>query len=317
MIIINPTFRYPTTPLVSALVNVRSYGHYSIPEGPWHDGVQRKNFLQLFWGIRGTAVVGRDEGETLLEPEKVCFYLPGDLHRISLKHAPLEYCFLTFDGDMVEEIIRRFHITREARYAGPCPMELFQTLDLNLHDYSARGEYLASADGYRILCLAFAGRKVENTLAERFKAVVSENLADLELQPSKISATLGVHPTTLTRNIHAVSGMTPKEYITALRLQRVLTLIRTSSCSFKEIAQKTGFANANYLAKVFRRKFGCSPTEFRNGTEVNLPTQRMSNSIPIPNSETVEAIEEGERIAQDPNVPGYRDMKSLRQALDS
>ncbi|MBQ6471221.1 MAG: AraC family transcriptional regulator [Victivallales bacterium] len=315
--IINPTFRYPTKPLMSTLVNVRSCGHYWIPTGPWHDGVQRKKFLQLFWGIRGTAVVGREEGETLLEPEKVCFYLPGDLHRISLKQPPLEYCFLTFDGDLVEELIRRFHITRETRHAGPCPMELFQSLILNLHDYSTRGEYLASADGYRILCLAFAGRKVENTLAERFKAEVSENLADPKLQPSKIAATLGIHPTTLTRNIHAVSGMTPKEYITALRLQRVLALIRTSPRSFKEIAQETGFDNANYLAKVFRRKFGCSPTEFRNGTELSQPMQRMSDSVPVPNRETIEAIEEGERIAHAPNVPGYRDMKSLRKALDS
>lgn len=269
MLIINPTFRYPAKPLVPSLVNVRSYGHYSISEGPWSDGVQRKNFLQLFWGIRGTAVVGREEGETLLEPDTVCFYLPGDLHRISLKRAPLEYCFLTFDGDSVEELIRCFHITREARHAGPCPMELFQSLDLNLHDYSTHGEYLASADGYRILCLAFAGRKVENTLAERFKSIVTENLSDPELLPSRIAATLGIHPTTLARNIHAVSGMTPKEYITALRLQRVLTLIRTSTSSFKEIAQETGFDNANYLAKVFRKKFGCSPTDFRNGTELH------------------------------------------------
>ena len=269
-IIINPTFRYPAKPLAPALVHVRSCGHYSIPEGPWHDGVQRKDFLQMFWGVRGAAVVGREEGEMLLEPETVCFYLPGDLHRISLKRAPLEYCFLTFDGDTVGQLIQAFHITRDVLTAGPCPTELFQSLDLNLHDYSTGGEYLASADGYRLLCLAFAGKKVENTLLERFKAMVAENLADPDLQLSALAAELGIHPTTLTRNIRAVSGMTPQEYLTAVRLQRVLALIRTTSHSLKEIAGKTGFVNANYLAKVFRKKFGCTPTEFRNGMELNL-----------------------------------------------
>ena len=40
-------------------------------------------------------------------------------------------------------------------------------------------------------------------------------------------------------------------------------------------------------------------------------------SAPVPNKETMEAIEEGERIAHDPNVPGYKDMDSLRRALNS
>lgn len=37
----------------------------------------------------------------------------------------------------------------------------------------------------------------------------------------------------------------------------------------------------------------------------------------VPNKATMDAIEEGERIAYDPSVPGYRDMDSLRKALNS
>ena len=37
----------------------------------------------------------------------------------------------------------------------------------------------------------------------------------------------------------------------------------------------------------------------------------------IPNPDTMEAIEEGERIANDPNVPGYKDVESLFEALNS
>lgn len=38
---------------------------------------------------------------------------------------------------------------------------------------------------------------------------------------------------------------------------------------------------------------------------------------PRPNKTTLAAIEEGERIAHDPAVKGYRDMDSLRKALES
>ena len=35
----------------------------------------------------------------------------------------------------------------------------------------------------------------------------------------------------------------------------------------------------------------------------------------MPNKETIEAIEEGERIAKDPNRKGYSDIESLKKAL--
>lgn len=256
-------------------LHVRSCGHYWIAEKYWRDQVLRKNFLQLFWGIRGVAKLRSGGREIFLTPEHVCFYLPGDVHEVSLVKSPLEYCWFTVDGDNLENLINSFNITRDLRKAGPCPVELFESLNIHLHDYTAKGEYLASADGYSILCQAFSGGKVENSLAERFKSIVNEKLADPELHPAVIAKLLNVHPTTLTRNVRAATGMNPVEYITALRMQLVLAMIRTTGRSFKEIAEAGGFANANYLAKVFRKKFGCSPSEFRNGAEPD------GGSVPI------------------------------------
>lgn len=265
--IINPTFRFQNKSALPVPFRVRSCGHYLIKEKVWHDRVLKKNFLQLFWGIRGVAKLRCGDHDMLLTPEHVCFYLPGDTHEVSLVEPPLEYCFLTVFGEYLDVLIQGFRIGREPHKAGPCPMELFESLNIHLHDYSTRGEYLASADAYKILCLAAAGEKVENSIAERFKNIVSENLSDPTLHPANIAKILNIHPTTLTRNIHAATGMNPMEYITAWRMQLVLSMIRTSGRSFKEIAEEAGFANANYLAKVFRKKFGISPSEFRNGTE--------------------------------------------------
>lgn len=265
--IINPTFRYHAKSQVALPLNVRSCGHYWISEKSWKEQVKRKNFLQLFWGIRGTAELIFGNQRMLLEPEYVCFYLPGDIHQVSLLQSPLEYCWLTIDGEHLDYLIKMFQITRDPRKAGPCPMELFESLNIHLHDYNATGEYLASADGYNILCRALAGENMENSLSERFKAIVNENISDPDLHPAGIAKMLNVHPTTLTRNIRIATGMNPVEYITALRMQLILSMIRTSGRSFKEIAAESGFANANYLAKVFRKKFGCSPSEFRNGSE--------------------------------------------------
>ncbi len=41
----------------------------------------------------------------------------------------------------------------------------------------------------------------------------------------------------------------------------------------------------------------------------------FSLNLDVPNGTTVAAIEEGRRIADDPNAPGYASMSSLREAL--
>lgn len=38
--------------------------------------------------------------------------------------------------------------------------------------------------------------------------------------------------------------------------------------------------------------------------------------LDMPNKETIEAIEEGNRIAYDPNVPSYDNIEDLRKALE-
>ena len=38
--------------------------------------------------------------------------------------------------------------------------------------------------------------------------------------------------------------------------------------------------------------------------------------LDLPNKETLEAIEEGDRIAYDPNVPSYYNIDDLRKALE-
>lgn len=40
-------------------------------------------------------------------------------------------------------------------------------------------------------------------------------------------------------------------------------MIRSTSMQISEIASNVGFYDYNYFSKVFHRKFGCSPREYR------------------------------------------------------
>ena len=44
-------------------------------------------------------------------------------------------------------------------------------------------------------------------------------------------------------------------------------MIRTTAMQISEIAANVGFYDYNYFSKVFHRKFGCSPREYRKNLE--------------------------------------------------
>ena len=56
---------------------------------------------------------------------------------------------------------------------------------------------------------------------------------------------------------------TPLEYLTRLRLQKVLELILQSDLSLGEIALRCGFCDSNYLSKQFSAEYGIPPGKFR------------------------------------------------------
>ena len=62
----------------------------------------------------------------------------------------------------------------------------------------------------------------------------------------------------------ASEGLPPAEFVLQERMRHASRLLSGHSLlSVKEIASLTGFEDPNYFAKVFRRHFGTSPTEFR------------------------------------------------------
>jgi LacI family transcriptional regulator len=58
-------------------------------------------------------------------------------------------------------------------------------------------------------------------------------------------------------------GRTPHDEIARVRFERVRQLLRETTLPLAEIARRSGFRNAEYLATAFRREFGASPNEYR------------------------------------------------------
>ena len=47
-------------------------------------------------------------------------------------------------------------------------------------------------------------------------------------------------------------------------LLRAVTLLSDPQLRLNEVCLKVGFKDANYFSRVFRKYYGCTPSQFRN-----------------------------------------------------
>jgi len=60
------------------------------------------------------------------------------------------------------------------------------------------------------------------------------------------------------------SGLTMVEYLTELRLKRACLLLQEGKNSITDVALDSGYMTVQYFSEVFKKRYGITPSEFRN-----------------------------------------------------
>lgn len=79
----------------------------------------------------------------------------------------------------------------------------------------------------------------------------------------ELASIIGVSPYYLSRLFKEEKGENFINYVTSLRLEKAKKLLEDSSLIIKEITASVGYSDQNYFAKLFRQKYGLSPSEYR------------------------------------------------------
>jgi transcriptional regulator GlxA family with amidase domain len=70
-------------------------------------------------------------------------------------------------------------------------------------------------------------------------------------------------PSALLRAFTRELKETPINYLVNLRLEKAAKMLRETGKSINQVSYAVGFHDSNYFSKMFRRKYACSPREYR------------------------------------------------------
>lgn len=84
-----------------------------------------------------------------------------------------------------------------------------------------------------------------------------------ELSLESVADAFGYSPAYFSRMFYKYTGINYKSYLDNLRLAYAYKDLANSDASIGDIAANNGFASSRSLAKLFRKKYGILPSEFR------------------------------------------------------
>ena len=107
-------------------------------------------------------------------------------------------------------------------------------------------------------------KDARNRYSSIYKSItyMEERLTE-PLTLKKLASHAGLSLTYFCEQFKIVTGLSPWDYLTNLRLEKAKSFLSSTALPVSEIAFKSGFCDNSYLSKVFKAREGISPRKFR------------------------------------------------------
>ena len=97
---------------------------------------------------------------------------------------------------------------------------------------------------------------------ETVKKMIAENLGT-EISRDELAAAVYLNPDYLTRRFKQETGLSLSDYIIEKRVALAKRLLLKTELSIVEISEKAGFSYSSYFVRLFRKKTGITPQQYR------------------------------------------------------
>jgi transcriptional regulator GlxA family with amidase domain len=105
-------------------------------------------------------------------------------------------------------------------------------------------------------------RQVEDALIARCQSWIAVHYAEANPVTAMIRFS-GLAERTFKRRFQQATGMSPLEYVHALRLEEAKHMLETGDEPIESIANEVGYEDAGFFSRLFRRKVNLTPGQYR------------------------------------------------------
>lgn len=235
-----------------------------------------------FWELtavfrgNGRMVTSSDELSIQLRPNVVVLIPPGLPHREE-SAAPIETLWIGLQGRRLQSLPTQTMRAATAEEFIPVCEQLW--LRGRLRQPLAGPELDGLA---QVLLAKFLRLLAGETPAGQVESVdvairhLHQNYAT-HLNVARLAERAGCSEGHLHRAFRARTGLTPMQYLTRLRIETALHLMREGSLPFRRIARLVGFSDPLYFSRVFRKCTGRAPSDvvraIRAGSDAESPAK--------------------------------------------
>ena len=95
----------------------------------------------------------------------------------------------------------------------------------------------------------------------KLQNIAEKHMDEVDFTVEQLSREMNMSVSQLNRKLKAIINQTSSQYITSLRMQRAMDLLKNNGGNIAEISWKTGYEDPGYFSKVFKAYYGFLPSE--------------------------------------------------------
>lgn len=226
----------------------------------WENGdfdIAPRPYAALSFRIKGSATIEANNKSYSVNSNDI-LYIPQNLPYFA-HYSETEIFvihFTTLSNDPEPEVYS-FSDTEEIHKLFTCARILWQSRNAGFEAYIMAKLFLILGK----LCEAETTESIPSYFLNAISYIRS-NYANSKLTVDMICKSSGIGATKLRQLFKKHHQKTPVEYITGLRLEYARNLL-SGGLTVEEAAEKSGFSDSKYFARVVKKYYSCTPRTFR------------------------------------------------------
>lgn len=269
-------------------VNVQNIGYYSHPPGKpypdpqhptshafqWSKGRTLEEF-QIVYIAKGKGTYESEiTGELVVEAGTIMLHFPNVWHRYQPEEETgWEEFWVGFDGHYAEYLMRQDCFSPEHPLINIGFniefMEVFLQLIETVKYEGVAYRQLSSCLVIQLLGLVYASALMKDKTQMQKEKVVQTIRLHLHKNWSEkidletLATQYNVSYEWFRKAFKKVVGSSPNQYLQNLKIEKTSQLLRQTSLTIAEIAYKAGYESEFYFSRIFKKRTGLSPSEYR------------------------------------------------------